>query len=110
MNKQAFLSFILMFTTVVSAQIELKSDKLFQDQTPLKIKLSYSNKDLNKNTNDSTFINTTMAYWQEGKWSEIDVRLRARGNFRRSQCYFPPVKMKIKRMITKGLYLTGISQ
>lgn len=107
MNKQAFLSFILMFTTVVSAQIELKSDKLFQDQTPLKIKLSYSNKDLNKNTNDSTFINTTMAYWQEGKWSEIDVRLRARGNFRRSQCYFPPVKMKIKKNDYEGTLFDG---
>ena len=32
-----------------------ESDSLFLDQKPLKIKINYSNKNLNKNTNDSTF-------------------------------------------------------
>ena len=107
MNKQVLFSFIYVFSTFVSAQVELNSDQLFKDQAPLKIKLSYSNKDLNKNTNDSTFINTTMAYNHEGKWSEIEVRLRAGGNFRRNQCYFPPVKMKIKKKNYQGTLFDG---
>jgi hypothetical protein len=52
---------------------------------------------MNKKTNDSTFIDTTMEFSHEGKWSSIDVNLRARGNFRRNECYFPPIKMKIKK-------------
>jgi hypothetical protein len=38
-----------------------------------------------------------MEFSHEGKWSSIDVNLRARGNFRRNECYFPPIKMKIKK-------------
>ena len=52
---------------------------------------------MNKKTNDSTFIDTTMEFLHEGKWSSINVNLRARGNFRRNECYFPPIKMKIKK-------------
>ena len=97
MNKQKICSFILLITGILSAQNALKSDKLYEDQIPLEIKLSYSNKDLNRNTDDSTFITSPMAYFHDGKWSEIEVNLRARGNFRRNQCYFPPVKMKINK-------------
>ena len=35
------------------------------------------------------------------------MRLRARGNFRRSQCYFPPVKMKIKKNDYEGTLFDG---
>jgi hypothetical protein len=94
-------------TGILSAQNVLKSDKLYKDQNPLEIKLGYSNKDLNRNTDDSTFIKTSMAYLQDGKWSEIEVNLRARGNFRRNQCYFPPVKMKIKKDQYSGTIFDG---
>ena len=97
MNKQALLLIIFLMSIFVGAQTSLKSDALYADQTPMDIKLSYSNKDVNKNTNDTTFIKTSMEYLHDGKWSSIDVRLRARGNFRRAECYFPPIKMKIKK-------------
>jgi hypothetical protein len=97
MNKQALCSFILLLTGILSAQNDLKSDELYKNQSPLEIKLGYSNKDLNRNTDDTTFITTTMSYNHEEKWSDIEVNLRARGNFRRNKCYFPPVKMKIKK-------------
>ena len=57
--------FLLSFS--VSAQKALKSDALFSDQTPVEIKLGYSNKAMNKDTNDSTFIDTTMEFLNEGK-------------------------------------------
>ena len=107
MNKQAICAIILLITGVLFGQNELKSDKLYKDQTPLEIKLGYSNNDLNRNTNDSTFIITSMAYLNEGKWSEIEVNLRARGNFRRNECYFPPVKMKIKKKQYEGTLFDG---
>ena len=107
MNKQAICAIILLITGVLFGQNELKSDKLYKDQTPLEIKLGYSNNDLNRNTNDSTFIITSMAYLNEGKWAEIEVNLRARGNFRRNECYFPPVKMKIKKKQYEGTLFDG---
>jgi hypothetical protein len=96
-----------LITGILSAQNAQKSDELYKDQTPLEIKLGYSNKDLNRNTDDSTFITTPMAYLHEGKWSEIEVNLRARGNFRRNECYFPPVKMKIKKKQYSGTIFDG---
>jgi hypothetical protein len=107
MNKQTITIFILLLTGILTGQNVQKSDKLFEDQTPMEIKLGYSNKDLNRNTDDSTFIITAMAYLHEGKWNEIEVNLRARGNFRRNQCYFPPVKMKIKKNEYSGTIFDG---
>jgi hypothetical protein len=80
---------------------------LFQDEEPLKIKLKYSNKEMNKKTNDSTFIETQLSYEDAGGWKDIDVRLRARGNFRRNTCYWPPVKVKIKKSAAAGTIFEG---
>jgi hypothetical protein len=89
------------------SQKAMKSDALFSDQTPLEIKLGYSNKDMNRKTNDSTFIDTTLEFLQNEKWSSLQVNLRARGNFRRNECYFPPIKMKIKKDQYQGTIFDG---
>ena len=107
MKKQAITSFILVVSFLVSAQNQLKSDLLYADQTPLEIKLSYSNKEMNAKTDDSTYIKTNMEFLHEEKWNSIEVKLRARGNFRRNTCYFPPVKMKIKKDQRAGTLFDG---
>jgi hypothetical protein len=107
MNKQTISIIILLLSTFIHAQKDLKSDLLFSDQTPLEIKLGYSNKNLDRKTDDSTFIHTSLEFLHEEKWSAIEVDLRARGNFRRSTCYFPPVKMKIKKAQYKGTIFDG---
>ena len=97
MKNQGIFAFILLISFFVSAQKPIKSDLLYKDQTPLSIKLNYSNKEVNAKTDDSAYIKTNMEFLHEEKWSSIEVRIRARGNFRRSECYFPPIKMKIKK-------------
>ena len=87
----------ILLNSPIRAQNFFKYDSLFIDQKPLKIRLNYSNYNLNKNTNDSTFMKTKLFFIQENKNKEIDVLLRARGNFRRKHCYFTPVKIKIKK-------------
>jgi hypothetical protein len=77
------------------------------DQIPMKIKLNYSNKNMKKKTTDSTYIETDLNFLQEDKWNTIPVSLRARGNFRRAKCYFPPIKMKIKKSQTKNTVFNG---
>lgn len=88
---------LILLNSPIRAQNFFKYDSLFIDQKPLKIRLNYSNNYLNKNTNDSTLMKTKLFFIQENKNKEIDVSLRARGNFRRKHCYFTPVKIKIKK-------------
>jgi hypothetical protein len=81
---------------------------LFSSKDLLPIKWSYSNRDIKKNTNDSTYIKTVMSYQDgDGSWNAMDVELRARGNFRLKNCYFPPVKLKIKKSVGKGTLFEG---
>ena len=84
MKKQVISGIILFISFIGTAQKDLKSDALFADQTPLEIKLSYSNKDMNRNTNDSTFIDTTLEYLHEEKWSSM-VSIQEQEN---PVCYF----------------------
>lgn len=101
------LSFLLLAVLKISAQAEEQVTKLFQDPSPLEIQLSYSNKELRKDTNDSTYIDVEMKYKEGGEWKLLPVALRARGNFRRAKCYFPPVKMKIKKSLATGTLFEG---
>ena len=101
-----FLLALLMVSTI-SAQINQKSDQLFENQDPLKIKLSYSNKVIRLETDDTTYVKTNLSYWNNNKWNDLEVSLRARGNFRRSKCYFPPIKMKIKKSKAEGSLFEG---
>ena len=91
----------------VSGQRIIRSDSLFSNQTPLKIQLNYSNKQLNLKTNDSTFIETQIVYFDKDKKGEVKVSLRARGNFRRRNCFFTPIKMKIKKSASAETIFSG---
>jgi len=107
MNKQVNLILILLISVFSFAQNTDGYTLLFQEEEPLKIKLKYSNKEMNKKTNDSTFIETQLSYEDAGVWKDVDVRLRARGNFRRNTCYWPPVKVKIKKSAAAGTVFEG---
>jgi hypothetical protein len=107
MKNQVILFQFLFICSFAFGQNELKSDLLYVDQTPMEVKLNYSNKNVKKKTNDSTFIETDLSFMNEDKWITIPVRLRARGNFRRAKCYFPPIKMKIKKSQSKNTVFTG---
>ena len=81
---------------------------LFSNEEPLPIKLKYSNRQVRRETNDSTYLESVMEYEDEdGQWKTLDLKLRARGNFRRGYCYFPPLKFKIKKKVAKGTLFEG---
>ena len=81
---------------------------LFRTNTILPVQMSYSNRKLRKSTNDSTYININITYVAETDvLMTFPVEVRARGNFRREHCYFVPVKIKIKRDISKGTLFEG---
>lgn len=81
---------------------------LFADQEILPIKLAYSIKDVKKNTNDSTYIQSVISYLGPGgSWQSFEAGLRARGKFRRDKCYNPPIKIKLAKEAVKGTYFEG---
>jgi hypothetical protein len=58
-------------------------------------------------TNDSTYIESAMKYQEDGVWKEIPTRMRARGNYRRKNCYFPPVHVRVKKDDAKETLFEG---
>jgi hypothetical protein len=84
-----------------------KVSKLFASTSVLEIQMSYSNRDLKKLTNDSTYIDKDLYYLYKDTLTSLPVRVRARGNFRRNNCYFSPVKMRIKKEHAKKTLFKG---
>ncbi|WP_210423634.1 hypothetical protein [Croceivirga thetidis] len=86
-----------------------KISKLFRTDDVLKLRLNYSNKDVKKKTNDSTYLKTELFYFsqKDNDWKSLTTRIRARGNFRLEHCYFAPLKMRIKKDERKGTVFKG---
>lgn len=87
-----------------------KSDvtPLFQGDQALDLKLKISIKDIKKKTNDSTYLPS--AFYMKnatGGWDSIKVQVRARGIFRRKNCYFAPIRVKIDKKDAKGTLFEG---
>lgn len=81
---------------------------LFSNQEPLFIKLKMSVKDVKKNTNDSTFIESMLYYKNEAAvYDSLKIQLRARGNNRRENCYYAPLKLKLSKSVTKETLFEG---
>lgn len=112
MNKQIGYFIVLIgFLLIQYSQSQdlIKSDALenqldvFLESDILPLKLSYSIKDIKKDTNDSTYIDSKLDYQLKyGSWQTLPVQLRRRGNNRLKNCYFPPLKMKIKKTDSKN--------
>jgi hypothetical protein len=81
---------------------------LFQDTQPLALGLSFSIKEVKKSEHDSIFFPSYLAYKNDhGEWDSLQVGIRARGNFRRKHCYFPPLRLKIKKSQVAGTPFEG---
>ncbi len=81
----------------------LAQGDLFTNQETLDLKMKFSIKDMKKNTNDSTYVDQVIWYKNEaGEWEELEVEMRTRGNFRLNNCYYPPMRMKVKKKQRKG--------
>ena len=84
-----------------------KVSKLFRTSKILPVQMEYSNRDLKKLTNDSTYIHINLTYRDADTLGTLPLRVRARGNFRRKNCYFSPVKMRIKKDDAKKTLFKG---
>lgn len=107
-----FLSEVLFFclTLLVSfSGFSQESKDLFEEQETLEIKLKFSLKDLRKESNDSTYVDSFMQVKnaETGSWDSLKIDLRVRGNFRLENCYYPPLRVKMKKKVAKGTVFQG---
>jgi len=85
-----------------------ETTELFKNQEQLSLKLKFSAKNLRENTNDSTYVTSVLWYKDANtEWDSIDIKLRARGNFRRDNCYYVPLRIKLKKSEAKGTLFQG---
>lgn len=107
MRYNLLISILMMaMPSLISAQ---KSDKtvLFSSEAPLDIRLRFNVKEVKKITIDTIYTASVMHFKTGDKWDSIPVDIRARGNFRRANCYFPPLRIKIKKDAAKGTVFEG---
>lgn len=81
---------------------------LFQSEEPLSIKLKMSIKDVKKNTNDSTYLESMLYYKNNANvYDSLHIELRARGNNRRENCYYAPLRLKLSKSDSKETPFVG---
>lgn len=107
MKNSFCLILLLAFSLNLNAQDE-KITPLFANQETLSLKLTASIKDIKKKTNDSTYLPAQLYVKNAaGGWDSIKIEIRARGVFRRKNCYFTPIRIKVSKENAKGTILQG---
>jgi len=98
-----FLVFNILQSQEINESFSSKSiSDVFYEQEILQVKMSLPLKEIKKDTNDSTYIDANIAYkLGDDSWQNLKVDIRRRGNFRLRYCYFPPLKIKIKKKDSK---------
>lgn len=111
MKKQVLYFLLLLFltTTHLSNSQEVtedyefdKTNPLFLSDNMLPVRFSFSIKEIKSITNDSTYMDSRMYFLDSDTWDSLDVEIRVRGNFRLNNCYYPPLKFKIKKSERKN--------
>ena len=107
MRKSILLSVLFLFafwSDGVSQEIE----KLFDSEVPISMKMSFSIKEIKSKTNDSTYMDSEISVQtSSGSWETFPFEIRTRGNFRLANCYYPPMRIKLKKDEAKGTIFQG---
>ncbi len=81
---------------------------LFRSEEILPVRMAYSQKVLKAETNDSTYMKTGFSYrMEDGSWDSLEIKVRTRGNWRLKNCYYYPVKVRVKKSVAKGTVFEG---
>ena len=98
MKKLIFRLILLFVCTSFTFDGVFAQGGLFKTQDPLSVEFSFSIKQLRSETNDSTYIDSKMIYEvSPGVTDTLDIEIRTRGNFRLDNCFYPPMRVKMKK-------------
>ncbi|MBK8290063.1 MAG: hypothetical protein IPK96_02980 [Flammeovirgaceae bacterium] len=98
------LTFLLLLALVITGQAQQKDvPPIFKEEQPLALSLKFSFKEVKKEKVDSIYFPTHFGFKNEkGQNDSIAIKVRARGNFRRNNCFYPPIRVKLKKKSAEG--------
>ncbi|MBL7872901.1 MAG: hypothetical protein JNM78_14890 [Cyclobacteriaceae bacterium] len=80
---------------------------LFQQQDPLALQIAFSIREVKKSKVDSVFFHSSIKFKVEDAWDSIPMEIRARGNFRRRNCFFPPLRLRMNKKDSEKTIFEG---
>lgn len=87
-----------------------QNPQVFTSDIPLEMALQFARKELLEQTNDSTYMPTTLEVFSGDESYVIQAEIRSRGDFRKKNCFYVPLKFKLEATQTSGTPLAGISK
>lgn len=108
MNKILLSVLLCLYILPTKAQ-EPEFSLLFSEDTPINIRLNISIREVRRETNDTTYMEDMYLHYEKepSNWDSIKVEIRTRGDFRLRECFFPPLRVKIKKDDAKGTLFEG---
>lgn len=105
------------FNTTVQAQeghqkndTLLSNPSIFDLEGPLKFSLAFDIREFTKTKFDDVKIPAVLTYFkQDGTAISQDIEIEARGQSRKKICYFPPIKLKLKKATFDDPYLDQVN-
>jgi hypothetical protein len=100
---------IVCYAFVTTGQSQQKDvPVIFQETQPLSLRLGISLREIKRSISDTVYFPSYLQYRDDqGVWDSLQIGIRARGNFRRKHCVFPPLRIKIKKGDADGTPLEG---
>ncbi|RIW18583.1 hypothetical protein D0X99_02550 [Algoriphagus lacus] len=99
---------LVLVVSLLPRSAAYQKDKLFADQVPLDMEMDTNIKFLKNSESDTVFFSSWLKFKDSaGNPDSIPVDLRARGNSRRAQCFFPPLWLKIPNGEAKNTIFQG---
>src|SRR5690606_27911365 len=89
---------------------EAANRPLFQSQDTLPVRIEAPFSTLMKKRSDTEYLEGTFAYTDaSGQEVELDLKLRARGRYRRQKttCDLPPIRLNFKKKQVEGTEFAG---
>lgn len=102
--KGMIMILLVIFGTPVARAVS--ADPLFQDQSTLNVEISAPLGTLIRDRPEIEYLPGSFSFKDtDGKRVILDVQVRARGNFRHSNCDFPPLNLNFRRSQVEGTLL-----
>lgn len=96
-------SAVILLTVPALGQVSEAPDPLFQDNAVLQATISGPLTTLRRERPKDDYLPGIFEYIDtDGNKVELDLEIRARGNFRHKHCDYPPVLLNLKRRQTAG--------
>jgi hypothetical protein len=98
MKKRRLFFSLFLISLLSMTEYSYGQGGLFASTEPMAIELKLSLKQLRSETNGTTFMRSQMIFQTpDRKQDTVDIEIRTRGNFRLGNCYYPPIRIKMKK-------------